>query len=373
MLAAKWLETRLDQAWSWHDRLMASARFRQWAARFPLTKPVASRRARALFDLTAGFVYSQVLLACVELELFTLLADGPMPADTLAQRLNLPEEAAVQLLEAAEALGLTRRRGQRWALGRLGAVMVNDTAITAMVRHHAMLYRDLADPVALLRGDRGGGALAAYWPYSGAAQPDSVSAEAAAPYTRLMAASQPMISAEVLQAHDFAPHTCLLDVGGGDGSFLRAIGEAHPALRLMLFDLPAVVELARPRFAAMAARVGLHGGDFHTLSLPKGADSLSFVRVLHDHDDAAVRRMLRAAHAALPPGGTLLVAEPMAGAVGAEAMGAAYFGLYLRAMGTGRPRRPAELMAMITEAGFQGARLVTTATPLVTQLVVAKS
>ena len=44
--------------------------------RFPLTRPIARRRARELFDLCAGFVYSQVLLACVRLRLFEILAEG---------------------------------------------------------------------------------------------------------------------------------------------------------------------------------------------------------------------------------------------------------------------------------------------------------
>jgi demethylspheroidene O-methyltransferase len=190
-----------------------------------------------------------------------------------------------------------------------------------------------------------------------------------------MAASQPMIAAEVLAAHDFRAHRRLLDIGGGDGTFLRQVGAAHPDLQLMLFDLPSVVEQAHPRFAeaGMAQRARLHGGDFHAMDLPRGADAASFVRVLHDHDDDAVRRMLRAAHAALPPGGTLLIAEPMAGAAGAEAMGAAYFGLYLRAMGTGRPRRAAELLAFLSEAGFRSGRLVPTPTPLVTQVIVGFS
>ena len=42
--------------------------------------------------------------------------------------------------------------------------LVGNAAVAAMVEHHALLYADLADPVALLRG----GAptrLAAYWPY----------------------------------------------------------------------------------------------------------------------------------------------------------------------------------------------------------------
>lgn len=76
------------------ERLLSSPRFHRWAAAFPLTRHKARREARALFDLCAGFVYSQVLLACVRLKLFELLADGPLSAQQLALRTGLSRDAA---------------------------------------------------------------------------------------------------------------------------------------------------------------------------------------------------------------------------------------------------------------------------------------
>jgi demethylspheroidene O-methyltransferase len=113
-------------------------------------------------------------------------------------------------------------------------------------------------------------------------------------------------------------------------------------------------------------------GDFSRDSLPVGADLITFVRVLHDHDDSRVERMLRAAYEALPPGGRLLVAEPMAGTAGATRMGDAYFGLYLWAMGSGRPRTAAELSAMLRAAGFSRIRCRPTRIPLQTSVLVAE-
>src|ERR1700761_6522851 len=93
------------------DFLLSSRRFQRLAAAFPLTRPIARRRAADLFDLCAGFVYSQVLVACVRLKLFAQLQAGPLPVSTLATRGSIPPEAMKTLLEAAASLRLLERRG----------------------------------------------------------------------------------------------------------------------------------------------------------------------------------------------------------------------------------------------------------------------
>jgi demethylspheroidene O-methyltransferase len=357
------------------DRLLASARFRDAAAAFPLTRPLARRRARALFDLCAGFVYSQILLACVRLRLFDLLRDGPQPLAHLAHRLGLPAERARRLCAAAAALGLlARRSGERYALGPLGAALAGNPAVVAMIEHHALLYADLADPVGLLRGEART-ALRDYWAYAAGEAPAALADDRVAAYSALMSASQPLVAGEVLDAYPLARHRCLLDVGGGEGAFLISAAERAPALRLMLFDLPAVARRARERLAAagLAGRAQVFAGDFRSDPLPPGADVVSLVRVVHDHDDATVLALLRAVRAALLPGGTVLVAEPMSETRGAEPIGDAYFGFYLLAMGSGRPRSPREHAALLRAAGFDRPRLLRTRLPLQTQVLVARA
>lgn len=358
----------------WRDQMLGSARFHRFAAAFPLTRPIARRRARGLFDLMAGFVYSQVLMACVQLRLFDILAEGPQSLQALCRRLDLAEPQALRLLSAAVALDLVERRGTAFGLGSLGAVMVGNTALVAMIEHHASLYRDLADPVSLLRGERPPTELGSYWAYADNAAAGELGAQRVADYSALMAASQPLIADQVLDAYPISRHRCLLDVGGGEGVFLCAAAQRAPALRLMLLDLPAVAERARNRFAAagIADRAEAIGGDFLNRPLPTGADVASLVRVMFDHHDDNAMRILRAVRAALPADGTLLVAEPMAGTKGAEPMGDAYFGFYLMAMGSGRSRTPQRLSEMLQAAGFGAIRQVPTRIPLQTGLLVAR-
>jgi demethylspheroidene O-methyltransferase len=360
------------------DRWLASPRFREAATRFAPTRPVARQHARALFDLVAGFVYTQWLAACVELNLFERLARSPLTVDELAAETKLPRASALRLLEAAASLGLTQRRGDaHWGLGPLGAAMVGNEAVTAMVQHHRTLYSELADPLKLLREGRG--ELASYWAYAGGHSddraPGALGATRTAPYSALMSATQPLVAGQVLDAYPIGRHRRLLDLGGGEGVFVTAALQRAPQLQAMVFDLPAVADAARARFAqlGLAHRAQAFGGDFHRDPLPQGADVVSLVRVIYDHDDAPALAILRAARRALPRGGTLLLAEPMAGTAGAEPMGAAYFGMYLLAMGSGRSRSAAELTRLLAQAGFDRVRERPTALPLQAGLLVARA
>jgi len=181
-----------------------------------------------------------------------------------------------------------------------------------------------------------------------------------------------MIAGELLDVYDVSRHRVVLDVGGGDGSFLSAVALRAPAARLMLFDLPAVAAQAGARFA-QNPRFSAHGGDFTVDRLPAGADLITLVRVLHDHDDGKALVLLGAVHSALEPGGVLLLGEPMAGAAGAEPIGAAYFGFYLWAMGSGRARRPDEIAALLRAAGFTKIQVRKTSQPMLTGLITAEA
>lgn len=364
---------------SWRDRwlarrnrLLASRRFQRWASTFPLTRPIARRDERALFDLTAGFVFSQIFVACARLRLFDLLADGPLSISEIASRTALSEPAAARLLDAAASLRLLQRVGDRFALGRLGAVMVGNAGIAALLEHHSALYEDLADPVAMLRAEPATSSLADYWAYGQAQRPSELRSADVTGYTDVMSASQSLIADEVLDAYQFDQHRRFLDVGGGDGTFVRRVAQRAPQLQLMLFDLPAVAALARQRLdAAGLSRAEALGGDFTRDPLPTGADLITLVRVLHDHGDEKVRVLLRAAHRTLPSHGTLLVAEPMADTPGGESI-AAYFSFYFLAMGDGRLRSKGELTRLLHSEGFSSVTEARSAAPQHVRVLMAR-
>ncbi len=113
------------------------------------------------------------------------------------------------------------------------------------------------------------------------------------------------------------------------------------------------------------------GGDFAKDELPRGADVITLIRVAHDHDDAALISLFRSVCGALPPHGALVLAEPMSGTRGGERIADAYFGFYLLAMRSGRPRTPQELTRLLTAAGFESVRGVPTRMSNLVRVLVA--
>ena len=357
---------------AWRNRKVADPAFQAWAAANPLTRSKTRADGERLFDLVAGFVHAQVLFALVELDLLADLMEAPHTAEHLAERHRIPLHRMAALLNGATALDLLDRSAEGYQTSRLGAAVVGVPGLADMIRHHAVFYRDMADPLAVLRGEADT-ELARFWPYVFGAQ-GAVPPAIAARYSELMSESQVMVAAETLRVVDLSRVRRLMDVGGGTGAFLEAVGHAVPGPGLVLYDLPAVVPAAQKRFAAagLLPRVEIVGGSFREGALPLGADAISLVRVLYDHADDTVARLLAEVHAALPPGGRLIVSEPMTGGDSPHRAGDVYFAFYCMAMRTGRARSAAEIAAMLAAAGFCAIAERPTARPFVTSVIEAR-
>lgn len=335
----------------WMTRLISSPRFQRWAAGNLLTRRMVRREGEALFDLLAGFCHSQILMAFVQLEIAEKVIEGAKTPAQLALACDVPPERMVILLRASQALGLikAKRRGA-YGLTQRGAALIGVPGLTQMIRHHDILYRDLADPVAFFRGETET-ELARFWPYVFGGD---MAPEVAATYSDLMAKSQELVAQDTLRCVNFKGITRLMDVGGGSGAFLEAVGHDYADLQLTVFDLPQVAPASVERFAqaGMAQRAQYACGSFKTDPLPEGADAISLIRVLYDHSDATVADLLAKCFAALPDAGRLIISEPMLGHDRPQKAGDVYFALYTLAMQTGKTRSVHEIAALCEAAGF---------------------
>ncbi len=368
-----------DSFLQWLERLYASPRLYQWSLSNPLTRWITKRRTQQIFDLMSGFVYSQVLLGCVRLDLFKMLYQKPLDLQQIALQTRVSEQALQRLLVSAVSLGLLESRShQRFGLGALGVPLAMHPGIGAMVEHNHLLYRDMQDPLAFLN-NAWQGHMAEYWPYAHDAQAaERVAQEKFSRYSDLMASSQEFVVQEILKSYYFEEHRCVLDVGAGKGRFASELALHAKHLKLQLFDLPPVLELAKATFQSkgLTDRLSLCPGNFLHDPLPQGADLVTLVRVAHDHPDEVVQQLLQKIHDALPVGGILLLAEPMAKTYSQCPDGPTqtdvYFHFYLLAMGAGRLRTPEELMLMMSNAGFVGLELLPNNMPIHARILLGR-
>ncbi|MEM6728287.1 MAG: methyltransferase [Pseudomonadota bacterium] len=351
-------------------RLAASERFQAFAARMPLLARKTRREGEEIFDLIAGFAKSQVLFGLVEAGVLERLTDGPATSAALLP--GYPERSAELLLSGGVALGLLRRQSDSFSLTLRGAALLGVPGLQDMIRHHSVMYGDLADPLALLRRETSP-ELARFWPYvfgaAAAEDPDT-----ARRYSHLMTETQRLVAQDTLAQAELGQAREVLDVGGGTGAFLAALGAQYKGPKLHLFDLPSVAPGAASRFreAGLSDRAQITPGSFRDDPLPTGADTISLIRVLYDHSDETVRALLAKVYAALPSGGRLVISEPMLGGEAPTVAGDIYFALYTFCMETGRARAQAQIAEMVRAAGFEAVETPRARRPFVTSLVLAR-
>ncbi|KAL7621422.1 hypothetical protein AAE478_008744 [Parahypoxylon ruwenzoriense] len=116
----------------------------------------------------------------------------------------------------------------------------------------------------------------------------------------------------VLNVYDWAALRTgiVVDVGGSSGTLAIALTNKYPSLRVIVQDMPHIIEEARstlPPRSAASSRVTLQAHDFFTPQTIHGADVYILRLILHDWSDAFSIRILRQLIPALKPGARILL------------------------------------------------------------------
>ncbi|MEW5919623.1 MAG: methyltransferase [Bacillota bacterium] len=100
----------------------------------------------------------------------------------------------------------------------------------------------------------------------------------------------------------------LLDLGGGHGLYGIAFAQLNPRLKVTVFDLPGVVEVARENIAAhgLESQVRAVEGDFNKDVLGENFD-IVFASDIFYRPAEAIAPVLKKVYAALKPGGIVIL------------------------------------------------------------------
>ena len=269
-----------------------------------------------IMQVGMGFFASKTVLSAVELELFTVLADGSLSGEELGGRLGLHERGIGDFLDALVALGFLERDGDG-----AGAVYGN-TPETG-------LFLDKSSP-AYIGGilEMANTRLYPFWgdlteglktgkpqneiKHTGTAMFEELYSHPARleQFMGAMAGISAGNFHALAEAVDFSAYETVCDVGGATGQLSTILAARHPHLRCTSFDLPPVAPIAERAIAAagLSDRVAVASGDFLAEPLPH-ADVITMGLILHDWNLERKLHLIRAAYDALPDGGALIVIE----------------------------------------------------------------
>jgi len=272
--------------------------------------PITPQR---ILDLGLQFQQSKVLLSAVELGLFSELANGPLTAAELADRVGLHPRGVLDFLDTLVALGLLDRSDSLYTNTFEAATFLDQARPTylggILEMANTRLYPFWGHLTEALTSGRPQNETRDNNDFFAALYQDT---DRLREFLAAMDSSANFIGAELAQVFDWASYLSFIDIGGARGGVSARIARSHPHLRAACLDLPAVQPIFDDHMSTlgMTGKVDFHPVDFLADPLP-ATDVFILGHVLHDWDSSQNQTLIQKAFDALRPGGAILIYDAM--------------------------------------------------------------
>jgi len=315
--------------------------------------------------LARGYATSACLHAAAKLNVASLLAAGPRPVLELARESRSNEDALYRVLRALASINVFRETAPRtFANTPISEILrsdvqgsARDTVLFMADELHMRVYSELTHTI-----ETGGTAfekITGMEPFDFFRQNGEENRLFNSAMTSISAGAVP----SALQVYDFGESGTLADIGCGHGVLLTGILQKHRGLRGIAFDLPNVVEGAKPRVESLglSSRCEVLGGSFFE-GVP-AADSYVMKSIIHDWDDArAIAILKNCAKAMCGPNGKVILLEMVVGPANEPGL-AKWIDIEMLVIAGGRERTEVEYAELFSKAGLRLARVLRTPSP----------
>lgn len=302
-----------------------------------------------LTELASRYWESAALNTAVSLGVFPLLAAKPATAETLAEQLATAPLHTEALLDSLCGLRvLTKSEGLYAIPGELLPLLdpASPDSLLGALTFNADLFHLWASLPQCVKTGRP--ALPAN-PHLGG-DPERTRRFVLGMHSRAGIMARGLLPAVVP-----APHSRILDLGGGPGTFSVKLLERDPTLTATVLDLPPVVAAAAALHAGnpVSNRLTFQGGDYHTAEYPQDQDVILYCGALHQEPEEGLLPLFRRMKTSLKPGGILCVVDLMLSDDRTQPVYSALFQLNMMLMRpASRVHSTGGLNTLLTEAGF---------------------
>jgi len=299
-----------------------------------------------LNEMAFSFRNAGTLIAAIELNLFTKIAEGTTEPAEVAGKIGIPTDSAERLMIACAALGLLEKKNNKY----VNAPDVNKYLVEGsptyfgdylvwQTREEYDWWKNFASYLKPKRGR-----------YEIMNDPEIARAFTIAGYNSSISAGH-----KLAKEFDFSPYSLFLDLGGGSGCYSIAAALRYPQLQAIVFDQPNVVTVTEEFIAqaGLSDRVKTYSGNFFTDEFPKGADLIGYITPLQGYDVEDVQSLIKKAYDVLEPGGSIIILDYMLNEDKTGPLVPAFFNLRaLTEIEPGRVNSTAEFREFLGRAGF---------------------
>ncbi len=250
-------------------------------------------------EMIRGFMPSRIILTALELDIFTVIAQGATAAQ-VAAKVQCIERPTEMLLNALVSLRLLEKHDAVYSNAPLAARFLAegtpDSARGAQL-HTANMWKRWSTLTDAMKA----GTSVCPWPEN-----------SVKPFIAAMDHNARGRARAVAQA--VAPNGAkrMLDLGGGSGAYSIAFVKAASDLHSEIVDSPEVLSLAQDyvRQAGLADHITTRPGDMLTLPLESGKyDIVLLSAICHMFSPAENQRLVERSYKALAPGGRLIISD----------------------------------------------------------------
>jgi SAM-dependent methyltransferase len=290
----------------------------------------------------------RVLIAAIELHLFTAIGTEAWTVPDLAHEMKVSERGLAILCRNLAMAGLLKKQGEIYRNSRLGATALNAHHPAYRGDYLRLITNHWVDWGRLLESVKTGLPL----DHNEPEEPDYRRRFTWAMHHRALETA-PKIAAQI----DLRGARTLLDLGGGPGTYAMAFLAKNPRLRATVCDRPAALDVAKE--IASTHRDGLRlcylSLDVMVGDIPGTYDVIWYSNVLHIYSPQDNQALFQRALASLNPGGRLLIQDAfLHDREGLFPEEASLFAVsMLLFTERGNTYSAAKTMAWLTDAGFE--------------------
>ncbi|MCP4373047.1 MAG: methyltransferase [Deltaproteobacteria bacterium] len=320
----------------------------------------------ALLQMITGYWTSQAIYVAAKLGIADLLKDGPKSCDILAKSTETSQRELFRLLRYLASIGIFAEvEDTFFELTPLAAYLQSETP--SSLRSLVIYYgEETYQPWgSILHSIKTGETAFNQVHKSGVFQYFAQYPESAAVFNQAMTEYTAEESIAVINAYDFSKFDKIVDVGGGQGSFMATILKANDEPKGILFDLPQGIGGAKEYLDTedLIDRCEIIEGDFFK-SIPSGGDAYIFKNIFVNWDDERCIDILKNCHHAMAENGKLIIAEVSVISPKNTPSFSKLFDLHMLVMTGGRGRTEAEFQALFVATGFNLTNIIPTESPV---------